>query len=102
MTDEERRELRQLIERSVRSAMAEGPKDEVRLIPPLDGGQQLGLAVLLRDPTVLTQALADYLLDRGFDYAAAVAEKAAKDERERIAERLYSESAHILSRGPDP
>jgi len=103
MTDKDRAELRELIERTVRESMAEGPKDEARYIPPLPEGKQFALTVLLaEDDTTIANALADYLLDQGHDYATAVAEKARREEREAIAERLYSESAHVLSRSPDP
>lgn len=73
-------------------------------LPPgeLTSETVLALSVLLGDPNTTEQALADYMLDHGFEYAAAVAEKAAKEERERIADRLYCEASHVLSRGPDP
>ncbi len=54
-------------------------------IPPLTTAQQLALSVLLGDESVLPQAMADYLLDQGHEYATAVAEKARAEERERIA-----------------
>jgi hypothetical protein len=74
--------------------------------PPADfaltPGQLLGLAALLEDESVTPNVLADYLLDAGHEYATAVAEKAAANERHRIAERLYGESAHALARPGDP
>lgn len=71
--------------------------------PPLDSARQFALDVLLAESdATIENALADYMLDNGFDYAHAVAEKERKEERERIAERLYSESAHLMSRAPDP
>lgn len=65
--------------------------------------KSLALNVLLGEPdTVIANALADMLLDAGHEYATAIAEKAAREERLRIAERLYGEAGHVLSRGPDP
>ena len=52
-------------------------------LPPLTTAQQLALSVLLGDESVLPQALADYLLDQGHEYATAVAERARAEERER-------------------
>ena len=87
----------------VTAVVAEWP--ESGLVPPreLSPEKAFALTVLLgEDDTTIANALADYLLDKGHEYATAVAEKARKEERERIAERLYSESAHVLSRSPDP
>lgn len=50
----------------------------------LTTAQQLALSVLLGDEAVLPDALADYLIDKGHEYAVAVAEKARREERERI------------------
>lgn len=50
-------------------------------LPPLTPAQQLGLSVLLQDDAVIPQVLADFLLDAGHEYAAAVAAKAAADAR---------------------
>lgn len=97
MTDELRAELRRVIERSVRVAMAGGPSDEARYVPPLEPDQHLGLSALLRDPDMLPQALADYLLDQGHEFAQACFEKGRAKEREAIADRLYS-AAHALGR----
>ena len=52
--------------------------------PPLTTAQQLALSVLLGDEAVLPDALADCLIDQGHEYAAAVAEKARREERRRI------------------
>jgi len=72
-------------------------------LPPLSVEKQFALTVLLgRDDATIANALADYLLDRGHEYATAVAEKARKEEQEAIAERLYSESAHLLGLSPEP
>jgi ribosomal protein S18 acetylase RimI-like enzyme len=57
-----------------------------------DEAQRFGLEVLPGDLTALPDALADYMIDRGFDYAAAVAEAARWDERQGIASRLLNEA----------
>jgi len=73
---------------------AAGPDGEGLPPPrPLTPTQLLGLAALLEDDTFIPNALADFMLDKGYDYAVAVAEKARKEERECIAERLYGESS---------
>lgn len=107
MTEEQLADARACISRVVRAAVngvwwqtATGPLTDADH-PPLTPGQLLGLAALLKDEAVTPQVLADFLLDVGHEYATAVAERAAREERERIAERLYSESAHQLSKGPD-
>lgn len=70
---------------------------------PLSPAQQFALSVLVGEPDeVIERALADYMLDRGFDYAQAAYEKGRREEREAIAERLYSEASHVLGREPDP
>lgn len=78
------------------------PTGQGKRLADLTPAQLLGLAVLLKDEAVIPQVLADFLLDAGHEYATAVAEKARREEREAIAERLYSESAHQLGLAPDP
>lgn len=112
MTDEVRADLRRGIESAVRSGEVgyvtvsvggDFPHDEATRIivhppnyvaarecPPLDTAQQLALSVLLGDPAALPQALADYLLDQGHEYAAAVAEKAVREERGRVMRLIRS------------
>ncbi len=68
---------------------------------PLAPVRLLGLAALLEDEAMLPNALADYLIDQGHGYATAVAEKAARDERERIADRLYTEASHAMGKGDE-
>ena len=97
MTDETRAELRRGIELILRSVSAGyGVKSgrpaymlsggyahnlytdripngiECHNFPPLTTAQHLALSVLLGDESVLPQALADYLLDHGHEYATAV------------------------------
>ncbi len=112
MTEQNRSELRRGLEAVVRAAMGctspavtvEGPANghtRFRCLvavreddfftapppepPPLTTAQQLALSVLLSDEAVSPQALADYLLDQGHEYAVAVAEKARAEEREQSA-----------------
>lgn len=51
-----------------------------RRYPPLTTAQQLALSVLVGDEGVLPQAIADYLLDQGHEYATAIRQA----ERERV------------------
>ncbi|MCU0703379.1 MAG: hypothetical protein MUF18_05245 [Fimbriiglobus sp.] len=55
---------------------------------PLTPAQQLGLSVLIEDETVLPQALADYLLDYGHEYAEAVRQQARTEERQKCVAAL--------------
>lgn len=53
--------------------------------PPLTTAQQLALSVLVGEPDrAVLSALCDLLIEQGHEYAAAVAEKARREERERI------------------
>lgn len=126
MTDETRTELRRGIELILRSISAGyGVKSgrpvymlsggyahnlytgripngiECHNFPPLTTAQQLALSVLIGDESVLPQALADYLLDQGHEYATAVAERATMAERVRcvklmspvLNDRLFDKTA---------
>lgn len=121
MTDENRAELRRGIEAVVRASMVTGcyvsgqPRRETytgkicadvavyrnpsQELPPLTTAQQLALSVLLGDEAVLPQALADYLLDQGHEYATAVAEKARVEERERIAKHIEERGTSEVATG---
>ena len=57
-------------------------------LPGLEAKDHLALSVLLGDEAVLPDALADYLLDQGHEYAVAVAEKARREERRRIVDTI--------------
>ena len=104
MTDETRAELRRGIELILRSVSAGyGVKSgrpaymlsggyahnlytdripngiECHNFPPLTTAQQLALSVLIGDESVLPQALADYLLDQGHEYAVECYERGKRD-----------------------
>lgn len=109
MTDENRAELRRVVEALVRRSLCDDAtnvyigsngsgdgdqmyfvtsfkSDESVALPPLTTAQQLALSVLIGEPdTVIQSALADMLLDMGHEYATAVAEKARAEEREKPA-----------------
>lgn len=54
-------------------------------LPPLTTAQQLALSVLVGEPDrVVLSALCDLLIEQGHEYGVAVAEKARREERERI------------------
>jgi hypothetical protein len=94
VTDDTRTELRVTVERLVRLANAGvGVTCELRPerrcppedTPPLTTAQQLALSVLVGEPDrAVLSALCDCLIEMGHEYAAAVAEKARREERERI------------------
>lgn len=48
-------------------------------IPPLTTAQQLALSVLVGDESVLPQALADFMIDSGVEYAVECYEKGKRD-----------------------
>ena len=106
MTDQTRQELRIGIEAVVRAAQSgwrvgtvktvadiDGDPESVTTFdlvasrsrpgpwqsPPLTPAQHLALSVLLGDPATLPQALADYLLDAGHEYATACYERGKRD-----------------------
>ena len=108
MTEETRSELRRGIEAVVRAIAVDHPvhgppsvnatmgydcttldvdyHHESDKHPPLTTAQQLALSVLVGEPDrVVLSALCDLLIDQGHEYAVAVAEKARREERERIA-----------------
>lgn len=58
--------------------------------PPLNPACILALNVLVGDPTTLPQALADYLLDQGHEYATAVFEKGKAQGREEERKRCLT------------
>jgi len=64
--------------------------------PPLTTAQQLALSVLVGEPdTVIASALADYLIESGHEYAAAVADKARREavgELVKTAEQVTPET----------
>lgn len=77
----------------------------LRIDPPpeLTTAQHLALSVLVGEPdTVIASALADYLLDQGHEYAAAVAEKAKKEERSRCAAMVDAIAFHEYREDRDP
>lgn len=93
MSDDTRTELRATVDRLVRLANAGvGVTCELRPqrrcppedTPPLTTAQQLALSVLVGEPDrAVLSALCDLLIEMGHEYAAAVAEKARREERER-------------------
>ena len=69
---------------------------ECHNFPPLTTAQQLALSVLIGDESVLPQALADYLLDQGHEYATAVRDA----ERGRIAGILHDTASAAREHHP--
>ncbi len=123
MTDNTRAELRRGIERLVREADScievrvennePAPHHRRRATvsvyqvgtgmpqptPPLTTAQQLALSVLVGEPDkAVLSALCDLLIEQGHEYAAAVAEKARAEERERCA-TLIETARYIISPG---
>lgn len=96
MSDDDRAELRRGIEAVVRATLAgktirlkagvsgyttiagAGPFDE-GAFPALTPFQQMCLSGLLGDTAMLPQALADYMIDIGHEYATACYEKGKRD-----------------------
>jgi len=67
--------------------------------PPLTTAQHLALSVLVGEPdAVVLSALCDCLIEQGHEYAAAVAEKARAEERERCA-RLIETARYKIGPG---
>jgi hypothetical protein len=65
----------------------------------LTAAQQLALSVLLGDEMVLPQALADYLLDQGHEYATECYEKGKRDA---VWEHYHPELTSGISSSTNP
>lgn len=64
-----------------------------------DADKVMALSVIVGDPNTLPQALADYMIDHGHEYATAAYEKGKADERARcvaICEEKYNQSESVL------
>lgn len=66
----------------VRESAARG--GEAPDLPPLTAAQQLALSVLLGDPDTLPNALADFMLDLGSEYAQACYERGKREAFEKM------------------
>lgn len=77
--------LRSLAVGLVEPLEAGNPLPDDSAMPPLTTAQQLALSVLVGEPDrAVLSALCDCLIEMGHEYAAAVAEKARQEERERV------------------